>query len=388
MTTGRSTKQSPPHSRQSARTPPITFSQSLFVATRTVPMTSAIDMNQQPRDLSGTRCLVLGGGGFLGVNLCNALVTCGASVTALGRSLTWPNALDSRVAWTHGHLDDIIAVEAAVRGQDVVFHLANSSIPVISNQDPAADLEANVRATVRLLDVCRSRDVGKLVFASSGGAVYGRSEVLPIPETSPTEPVSAYGISKLTSEKYLALYRHLHGLDYQILRVANAYGRYQAPHRGQGVVTTMISRALSGKPLEIWGAGNAIRDFVHVDDVVAAMVEACLYTGPHKIMNVGSGSGLSINQICRDIETVMAHGPLAKIYKPSPRGDVPANILDTSLIRRELGWRPRVPWLAGLRDTMHWLTEANQPKSRAVSIGGITTLLNQERATAFAIQQG
>ncbi|WP_229426623.1 NAD-dependent epimerase/dehydratase family protein [Microvirga alba] len=340
------------------------------------------------RDLCGTRCLVLGGGGFLGVNLCNALVTCGASVTALGRSLAWPNALNPRVAWTQGHLNDISALKEVVRGQDVVFHLASSSIPAISNQNPVADLEANVQVTVQLLDVCRGRDVGKLIFASSGGAVYGQPEALPIPESSPTDPVSAYGISKLTSEKYLALYRHLHGLDYQILRVANAYGQYQVPHRGQGVVATMISRALSGKPLEIWGTGDSIRDFVHVDDVVTAMIEACAYTGAYKIMNVGSGCGLSINQICRDLETVIARGPLVKTYKPSQRGDVPANILDTSLIQHELGWRPRVPWLTGLRRTVHWMAEAHQPRSRMVSRGERITRLNEERAMAFTIQQG
>ncbi|MGO4573358.1 NAD-dependent epimerase/dehydratase family protein [Microvirga sp. 2TAF3] len=351
-------------------------------------MTSATDMDYQPRDLSGTRCLVLGGGGFLGVNLCNGLVACGASVTALGRSLAWPDALSPRVAWTQGHLDDIAVLKESVRGQDVVFHLASSSIPSISNQNPVADLEANVRATVQLLDVCRGHNVGKLIFASSGGAIYGQPELLPIPENSPTEPVSAYGISKLTSEKYLALYKYLHGLDYQILRVANAYGRYQAPHRGQGVVTTMISRALSGKPLEIWGTGDAIRDFVHVGDVVAAMIGACLYTGSCKIMNVGSGYGLSINQICRDIEAMIARGPLLKLYKPAQASDVPTNILDTSLIQRELGWQPRVPWLEGLRHTVNWLAEANWSRSHIAFTDERIPRLDQERATAFAIQRG
>ncbi|MBZ6078423.1 NAD-dependent epimerase/dehydratase family protein [Microvirga puerhi] len=351
-------------------------------------MTSAIDIDYRPSDLSGMECLVLGGGGFLGINLCNRLVTCGASVTALGRSLAWPNALDPRVGWTLGHLDDIAPLKEAIRGRDVVFHLASSSIPTASNQNPLADLEANVRTTVQLLDVCRGNGVRKLIFASSGGAVYGRSETLPIPENSPTEPMSAYGISKLTSEKYLALYRHLHGLDYQILRVANAYGRYQVPHRGQGVVTTMISRALSGKPLEVWGTGHAVRDFVHVDDVVAAMIKACFYTGPCKIMNVGSGSGLSINQLCYDIETILARGPLLRTYKATQTNGVPANILDTSLIKRELSWQPRVSWLAGLRHTVHWMAEATQPRIRATSGGERIIRSNEERPAAFATQRG
>lgn len=309
----------------------------------------------EPR-LDGLNCLVLGGGGFIGLNLCNALVARGAAVQAFGRSISWPDALDPQVSWTPAALGDVELLATALQGQDIVFHLASASVPTTSNRNPVADLEANVLGTVRLLELCCSFGIKKIIFASSGGTVYGVSQELPIPEDAATQPISAYGVGKLAIEKYLALYAYLHGFDYRILRIANAYGRYQTARRGQGVVASMLGRALSNEPIEVRGAGQTVRDFVHVDDVVSALILASLYTGSATIMNVGSGSGLSVNQIARDIEIVLGRGKLRRFERAAQDADVPANILDISLITRETGWRPRVPWLDGLRHTAQWMS--------------------------------
>ncbi|SFL48840.1 NAD-dependent epimerase/dehydratase family protein [Methylobacterium pseudosasicola] len=305
--------------------------------------------------LAGARCLVLGGAGFLGLNLCNRLAQAGAEVTCFSRSHAQAEVLDRRVARVTGHFSDRLAIANAVERQDVVFHLIAGSIPESSNRDPSAELAAAPIATLHLLEICRSARIRKVVFASSGGAIYGIPRATPIPEQAPTDPISAYGISKLMIEKSLHLYRHLHGIDYQILRVANPYGRFQLGNRHQGLIGSYIQRVLADLPLEVWGTGEVVRDFLHIDDVSDAFLAAVGYDGPHKVLNVGSGTGLSVNQIIAELERAFGRERLPCLYKPSRAADVPANVLDTTLIRSELGWQPRVALRDGLVSTIDWM---------------------------------
>lgn len=318
--------------------------------------------------LAGARCLVLGGGGFLGLNLCNRLARAGAEVTCFSRSHPQLEVLDRRVARLTGQFADRLAIANAVERQDVVFHLIAGSIPESSNRDPSAELAAAPIATLHLLDICRSARIKKVVFSSSGGAIYGIPRVIPIPEQAPTDPISAYGISKLMIEKSLHLYRHLHGIDYQILRIANPYGRFQLGTKHQGLIGSYIHRVLSDLPLEVWGTGEAVRDFLHVDDVSDAFLAAATYDGPHKVLNVGSGVGLSVNQIIVELKTAFGLDRLPCVHKPSRAADVPANVLDTALIRSELGWQPRVALREGLVGTIAWM-RAHLAEMRAGSAG-------------------
>lgn len=306
--------------------------------------------------LDGTRCLIMGGGGFLGVHLANALVRQGAVVRAFGRTPPDPRELDERVHWSTGDFEDPVAVAAAARGQEIAFHLLSSSVPGLPGQKPASDLESNVLGTLRFLDICNDAAVRRIVFASSGGTVYGPADSYPIAETAPTNPISAYGVGKLAIEKYLALYHHLYGLEYLALRIANAYGPLQSTLKRQGVVAAMLDHALTGKPLEIWGTGEVVRDFIHIDDVVSAFLWGATYDGAHRVMNVGSGTGLSINQVASDVEAVADTADISRIYRVGRAADVPINILDISLITRETPWRPRRPWLDGLLSTARWMT--------------------------------
>ncbi|HEV7260401.1 MAG TPA: NAD-dependent epimerase/dehydratase family protein [Bosea sp. (in: a-proteobacteria)] len=309
-----------------------------------------------PPRFDGVRCLIMGGGGFLGVHLANALADQGAVVRAFGRTPADPRELSDRVQWKNGRFEDPVAVAEAVRGQEIVFHLLSSSVPGSPGQRPAFDLETNVLGTLRFLDICNDAAVRKIVFASSGGTVYGQADSHPIPETAPTYPISAYGVGKLAIEKYLSLYHHLYGLEYLALRIANAYGPGQSILKRQGVVAAMLDRALAGKPLEIWGDGEVVRDFVHIDDVISAFLWAVTYDGPHRVMNVGSGVGLSINQVASDIEAIAGTAELARTYRAGRAADVPINILDISLVTRETPWRPRRGWLDGLQGTARWMT--------------------------------
>ena len=186
-----------------------------------------------PASLSGTPCLVLGAGGFIGGHLCHALRAAGANVHGFGRKSKFPESMPP-IRFTAAEFADRAALALAVDGVEIVFHLLGGTNPEVSNKDPIADLQASTLRSVQLLELCRSASVRKIVFVSSGGTVYGVPRQVPIAEDAPTEPISAYGINKLMTEKYLQLFRHLHGLESISLRVANPFGPYQSPFRRQG----------------------------------------------------------------------------------------------------------------------------------------------------------
>lgn len=312
-------------------------------------------MNGRVCDLNGLRCIVMGGGGFIGSNLCQALARRGARVQAFGRSMKISSACKD-VTWTSGLFEDQSAVAQAIEGNSVLFHLIGAGLPVSSNRDPCADLSGSTINTLKMLDICRESGVKRVIFASSGGTVYGIPKSVPVCEDHPTEPICAYGISKLAIEKYLALYKHLHGLDYVVLRIANPFGRFQKLARKQGVVAAMIASVLRGEPLEFWGTGSVVRDFVHVDDVVEAMIASIFYEGNIRVFNVGSGVGRSINDVAADVERlILAPQTARRVYRDARPADVPINILDIGLIEREMHWFPQVDWQEGLKDTVDWL---------------------------------
>lgn len=317
-------------------------------------MSSAASPAGPPRERSyqDLRCLVLGGGGFIGTNLTRELVRRHAKVTAFGRSFSHRDAYSGDVVKISGRLSDLDAVTLAIKGQDVVFHVIGGMVP--GSQDADSEFREVVNPTLHVLKMTRAGGVRKLILLSSGGTVYGIPDSIPIAETAPTHPICIYGMSKLALEKYFTL----ESQDAVIFRGANVYGRYQTySTKGQGLVAAVIERALRGLPIEIWGTGEAVRDFIHVDDIVRALLDGVFYDGSQRIMNVGSGVGRSVNQVIADIERALGKGPIKKIYQPVRQVDVAENVLDISLIRRELRWQPRVAWQDGLRDTAAWLKE-------------------------------
>lgn len=320
--------------------------------------------------MAGASCLVLGAGGFIGGHLCRALTGCGARVSGFSRTKSYPEDLDG-IRWQTGDLADRAALARVVDGADYVFHLLGSTTPASSNKDPVADLIAGPLSSLHLLEICVTARVGKLVFVSSGGSVYGATASVPIPESAPTNPISAYGIGKLTTEKYLALYEHLHNSKYAVLRVANPFGPRQAPDRRQGLVAAFIQAALNRQSAEVWGDGTVVRDYLFVTDVVDAILGAAVYDGAHRVFNVGSGVGRSVLSVLDDIATLTGKSQsIPPIFKAARPADVPVNVLDTSLISREMGWSPKIEWFAGLEVTAAWLNslasaEAGDPRHSA-----------------------
>ncbi|WP_375396960.1 NAD-dependent epimerase/dehydratase family protein [uncultured Sphingomonas sp.] len=305
--------------------------------------------------LAGLRCAVLGAGGFIGTNLCLGLQQSGAHVTGIGRRPHDGPAALSDLRWVEAEFADAQAVAAAVEGQDLVFHLLGGSIPVQSNDDPVGDVEASLIPSLRLIEACQAAGIGRFVFVSSGGTVYGPAASIALSESAATNPITAYGINKLAVEKYLGLFRHLHAFDAVVLRLANPYGPHQHRRRPQGVIGTALARALAGEPIEIWGDGSVVRDYVYIDDVVAALVAAGTYRGRHWVFNIGSGQGRSVRQVVADICVLTSTPPSRVIYHPSRPADVPYNVLDCALAQRELKWRPDTSWIDGLKRTADWL---------------------------------
>lgn len=296
------------------------------------------------RHLHGTRALVLGAGGFIGANLAEALVAAGADVTGFGHRPHFAEAA-REVRWIDG--DFATDVATAVPGHHLVFHLLGTSNPAAASADPVETVGPNQA----LLDACRATGVAKLIFVSSGGTVYGPGAPLPTPETAPTAPIAAYGAAKLTVEKLLERYADL---DPAVLRVANPYGRYQRADRGQGLIAKLIDHAQRDEPVEIWGDGEVVRDFLHVDDVVAALLHASAPTVGERVFNVGSGTGRSLNSVIDDVGAVLGK-PVEIIRRAGRPADIPASILDISRAERVLGWRPQVDWRDGLSRTAEWL---------------------------------
>ena len=303
--------------------------------------------------MSGARCLVLGAGGFIGTNLCLGLRARGVPVTGFGRALHPPEAL-AGMPWVSGTLEMASALDPLVAGHDHVFDLIGAGLPNSSNDNPAQIVADGVPAKVRLLEACRRQRVSRFVFASSGGTVYGITGKQPVPEETPTEPISAYGIGKLVVERYLSLYRHLYGLESRVLRVANAYGPHQDARHGQGLVAALLRRLLEGAPVEIWGSGDVVRDYIHIDDVVEAMLLCLTHDGPSRVFNVGSGVGRSVVEVLRDAARITGRSPKLT-HREARAADVPVNILDSSRLVRETGWRSRVGWEDGLRRTADWI---------------------------------
>ncbi len=297
-------------------------------------------------------CIVLGGGGFIGINLCQRLVAAGFCVRAFGRRSLFPEQLRG-AEWYQGDFTDAAALATALETFDVVFHLIHSTTPQSANHDMPGDVQGNVMSSLAMLDLCRKLEVRRVVFVSSGGTVYGLPQTIPTPETAPTDPISAYGISKLAIEKYFALYERLHGLDYRILRVTNPYGPFQVPIKNQGLVAAMVSKALRGEGIEIWGDGSVIRDYAYIDDVVDALMAAASDHSEGRVFNIGSGEGRSVRDVIAAIERALGK-KLAVDWKQGRAADVPASIVAIERARDLMGWVPKTPFDRGLAETIRW----------------------------------
>ncbi|MCL8382351.1 NAD-dependent epimerase/dehydratase family protein [Xanthobacter aminoxidans] len=284
--------------------------------------------------------LVIGGSGLIGRGLCERLSKSEIGVIATTRT---PGDLPAhpRVRWEVLDLSTFDDWARLLKDVDTVYHLAWSTIPSIAAHDPARDILENVVGTVRMLEASRRVPGLRIVFASSGGSVYGASERLPICEEHPTRPMSAYGVSKLMVEHYIDKYRALYGVDGVALRISNCYGARQNERKGLGAVTLFARAGLRNEPIKLFGNGEVVRDYVHVDDVVGALVAAGVRHNVSGPINIGAGKGHSLNQVVAKLEAAL--GRRLQIERVAARAfDVRASVLDVRRAQERIGWRPTI----------------------------------------------
>lgn len=297
-------------------------------------------------------CLVLGGCGFLGSVVTRHLVAKGYGVRVLDKEGQNTDRLKSvlpKIDLQFGDFSNLGDLTHALDGATTVLHFIGTTIPQTSMNDIEYDVETNVLPTVRLLELLKERRTTRLIFSSSGGTVYGASTPgRPLSETDQTDPISAYGISKLTVEKFIRLFSINYEVPSVILRFANPYGPSQHPARPQGAVGVFIQKALRGEEIVIWGDGTTVRDYLFEEDLGAAVTSAVDSTTMGGIFNVGTGRGTSLRELIEHIEKTFAVQCRVR-YDTKRRFDVPYNVLNITKISSETGWRPHSSLLDGLR---------------------------------------
>jgi UDP-glucose 4-epimerase len=306
------------------------------------------------------KIVIFGGGGFIGAAIADRLLKDGHHLRIFERPRVPPYrefSADESVEWITGDLMSIHEVTEALDGVDVVLHLVSTTLPKSSNDDPIYDVQTNLVATLQMLNAMVTKKVGKVVFISSGGTVYGSPKYLPIDESHPTEPQVSYGVTKLAIEKYLLIYQQLHGIKANILRVTNPYGERQRVETAQGAVGVFLSRALQNMPLDIWGDGSVTRDYIYVADVAEAFAKAVMYDGQKSVFNISSGVGTSLNELIAVLERVTGK-PIPRNYSPGRPFDVLTSVLDNTLAKQELGWQPRTSLEEGIAKTSVWMGKA------------------------------
>lgn len=305
------------------------------------------------------KCVIFGGGGFIGSTIADSLLKAGHELRIFERPRVAPYRKfekNERVEWVSGDISSAHDVSNVINGADVVLHLVSTTLPKNSNDDPIYDVQSNLVGTLQMLNAMVACNVRKIIFISSGGTVYGVPQYLPIDEKHPTDPLVSYGVTKLTIEKYLHIFEHLHGIKPITLRVANPYGERQRIETAQGAVGVFLHNALKGLPINIWGDGTVTRDYLHVSDVAEAFVKAVDYDGPHRIFNISSGVGTSLNELVKILEQHLGK-PVERHYFPGRPFDVPVSILSNDLAKAELKWAPLIPMQEGIARTSSWMAK-------------------------------
>lgn len=292
---------------------------------------------------------MLGGSGFVGTHLCNQLLLAGYKVRAFGRTAS--TALHPDIEFLQGDFSDAEQVKQALVSQDYVYHLIHGTTPPRVNFDIAGDLIRTIHPTISLLNQCAEANVRKVIFVSSGGTVYGDNGMVASRENDPTIPMNAYGAHKLLIENYLRVFSYSRQQDYLILRLSNPYGPLQPVAKGVGLIAAVIDAIKNGRAIDVYGDGETQRDYIYIGDAARAMESAIAYEGSHKIFNIGSGEGRSVNEIISLVEHAMG----VKATRNSLPGrvfDVRKSILDISLVRNELDWHPNVDLKNGINITV------------------------------------
>ncbi|HVO49788.1 MAG TPA: NAD-dependent epimerase/dehydratase family protein [Thermoanaerobaculia bacterium] len=311
---------------------------------------------------AGTRALVTGGAGFIGSNLAIALVRAGASVSVVdamipgyGGNLFNLDPVKGSVSVDVADIRDADAMARAVRGVDIVFHLAGQMDHVLSLKDPFPDIDINIKGTTVLMEALKHHNPSARVVYTGTRGEYGPADSLPVSEDAPTNPRGLHEISNLAAAKIVEMYGHVHGIRGATLRLSNIYGpRAQMRHSRYGVVNWFVRLALDGTTIPVFGDGKILRDFLYVDDCVdAILLAAGSDAALGQVLNVGGGEPTTFREVAETLRALTGTpwelAPFSAERKAQEPGDFYSDI---SKIRRVLGWRPKTPLVEGLERTL------------------------------------
>lgn len=299
------------------------------------------------------RVLLLGGNGFIGSHIKDALITKDVALRVFDRSLSSVSQ-SCNIEYLKGSLDQVDKLAEALMDVDVVIHMISSTVPSTSNLDPVNDIQANLVSTVRLLDMMQKQNVKRIIFLSSGGTVYGRPSALPVNELHSLNPICSYGAVKVAIENYLNIYWQLYGISPVIFRVSNPYGPRQGKLGVQGVIGTFMNKIIDNQSLDIWGDGSVKRDYIYIDDIVDVITSAVFHDDVEGVFNLGYGASTSLVELLEMIEIVT--GKVANVvYKPSRSFDIDDIFLDISKVSKTFSWQPKIDLRRGLNIYYEWL---------------------------------
>jgi UDP-glucose 4-epimerase len=303
------------------------------------------------------KVLVTGGAGFIGSHVVDLMVEAGHDVVVVDNLSTGrmsnlnPNAKFYQVDIRSPELEKVIEAE---RPEVIDHHAAQMDVRK-SVADPVYDADINILGGLNLLNLAVKYNVRKVIYISSGGAVYGEPIYLPCDEKHPVQPLCPYGATKYMLELYLYMYKQTYGLDYSVIRYPNVYGPRQDPAGEAGVVAIFTGLMLKDKPLTIYGTGEQVRDYVFVRDCARANV-MLLSKGSGQVFNLGYGIGTTVNQIFAGLKSITGYGKDA-IYGPARPGETFKIYLDATHAKKELGWEPTIPLHDGLSKTVDYFRQ-------------------------------
>jgi UDP-glucose 4-epimerase len=320
------------------------------------------------------RTVILGGTGFIGSHLAEELIKSKYPVTLLARDSrrlsTLPPLVQSEANFIAGDYRDSWVVSGALDGCDLAIHAISSTDPGLGNMNPAMDVENNLVSMIRFLEQVKAHRVKHVMFLSSGGTVYGRTPSPPVTEDAPTNPICSYGIVKLAMEKYLHMYSETSGVSSTIVRLANPYGERQSPEKGQGIVSVLLDRVAKNLPVQIYGRGEVIRDFIYVEDAVKAMHALLegIWTRPScSVFNVGTGIGTSIREVLEYVGAATGKAIRVEYLEGRPV-DVPVNVLSILKLIKTTGWMPSYSVYDGICKTWRAIRDGQNICSGAATL--------------------
>jgi UDP-glucose 4-epimerase len=306
------------------------------------------------------KCLVLGANGFIGSHLVDSLISSGHSVRAFdrfsgGQLIKYkPNENIEEFSGDFLNRDDIVT---ALKDIEYVFHFISTTTPATAENDPLIDVDTNIRMSIILFEECVNSKIKKVIFSSTGGAIYGDTTGEPIAESVLPQPISPYAIGKLTIEHYLRYFHRKFDLNSLVFRISNPYGDRQPLHNKQGVIPIFLQHIANDEPITVLGDGSMVRDYIYVEDV-ANMIVASFETSKEHLYNIGSGYGVTVNELVEAMKPIVGR-PINIESKEIPATFINCVVLDVSKFQNEFHITPQLKLTEGIQKTWDYVL-ANQ----------------------------